>query len=75
MAENKNRPSTDFMEVVKDISASMRTVLVDWLVEVKLYQINRRELFNSHALYHALSRDNLFLSDQISISGAHPAMN
>jgi len=31
----KKRPSTDFMErVQKDINASMRAILVDWLVEV-----------------------------------------
>ncbi|XXG67660.1 hypothetical protein AAC387_Pa06g0952 [Persea americana] len=35
MAETKKRPSTDFMETVqKDINASMRAILVDWLVEV-----------------------------------------
>ncbi|XP_058189712.1 cyclin-A1-1 [Rhododendron vialii] len=33
--EAKKRPSTDFMErVQKDINASMRAILVDWLVEV-----------------------------------------
>lgn len=35
MAETKKRPSTDFMEVVqKDITPSMRAILIDWLVEV-----------------------------------------
>lgn len=35
MAELKRRPATDFMEVVQqDINASMRGILVDWLVEV-----------------------------------------
>ncbi|OVA05721.1 Cyclin [Macleaya cordata] len=34
-SENKKRPSTDFMEgVQKDINPSMRSILVDWLVEV-----------------------------------------
>ncbi|KAK9152558.1 hypothetical protein Sjap_000038 [Stephania japonica] len=34
-SENKKRPSTDFMEgVQKDINASMRAILIDWLVEV-----------------------------------------
>ncbi|XVF39281.1 hypothetical protein PTKIN_Ptkin01aG0022100 [Pterospermum kingtungense] len=34
-SEVKKRPSTDFMEKVqKDINASMRAILVDWLVEV-----------------------------------------
>ncbi|KAK1371165.1 Cyclin-A1-1 like [Heracleum sosnowskyi] len=34
-SEVKKRPSTDFMETVqKDINASMRAILVDWLVEV-----------------------------------------
>ncbi|XP_068637672.1 cyclin-A1-4 isoform X2 [Aristolochia californica] len=34
-AETKKRPSTDFMEQVqKDINASMRSILIDWLVEV-----------------------------------------
>ncbi|KAI3951982.1 hypothetical protein MKW92_022636 [Papaver armeniacum] len=34
-SENKKRPSIDFMErVQKDINASMRAILVDWLVEV-----------------------------------------
>ncbi|KAK1355755.1 hypothetical protein POM88_049011 [Heracleum sosnowskyi] len=33
-SEVKKRPSTDFMETVqKDINASMRAILVDWLVE------------------------------------------
>lgn len=32
----RKRPKTDFMEVVqKDITASMRAILIDWLVEVK----------------------------------------
>jgi hypothetical protein len=37
----KKRPSTDFMErIQKDINASMRAILVDWLVEVTfLYYI------------------------------------
>ena len=31
----KKRPSTDFMDrVQKDVNASMRAILVDWLVEV-----------------------------------------
>uniref|UniRef100_A0A1D1YEE9 Cyclin-A1-1 n=1 Tax=Anthurium amnicola TaxID=1678845 RepID=A0A1D1YEE9_9ARAE len=35
MAETKRRPSADFMEVIqKDINASMRAILIDWLVEV-----------------------------------------
>ncbi|MQM18053.1 hypothetical protein Taro_051037 [Colocasia esculenta] len=35
VAETKKRPSTDFMEVLqKDISTSMRAILIDWLVEV-----------------------------------------
>ncbi|XP_010925928.1 cyclin-A1-4 isoform X1 [Elaeis guineensis] len=35
MAETKKRPATDFMErIQKDITASMRAILVDWLVEV-----------------------------------------
>ncbi|XP_022680676.1 cyclin-A1-3 isoform X1 [Setaria italica] len=34
-SESKKRPSTDFMETIqKDISASMRAILIDWLVEV-----------------------------------------
>ncbi|VFQ82426.1 unnamed protein product [Cuscuta campestris] len=34
-SESKKRPSTDFMEKVqKDINASMRAILIDWLVEV-----------------------------------------
>ncbi|KAG6626221.1 hypothetical protein CIPAW_15G033600 [Carya illinoinensis] len=34
-SEAKKRPSTDFMErVQKDINASMRAILIDWLVEV-----------------------------------------
>ncbi|KAJ6997921.1 cyclin-A1-1 [Populus alba x Populus x berolinensis] len=34
-SEMKKRPSTDFMErIQKDINASMRAILVDWLVEV-----------------------------------------
>ncbi|XP_019196846.1 PREDICTED: cyclin-A1-4-like isoform X2 [Ipomoea nil] len=34
-SEVKKRPSTDFMEKVqKDINASMRAILIDWLVEV-----------------------------------------
>ncbi|KAJ4700731.1 Cyclin [Melia azedarach] len=34
-SEAKKRPTTDFMEKVqKDINASMRAILVDWLVEV-----------------------------------------
>lgn len=33
--QTKKRPSTDFMEMIqKDINASMRSILVDWLVEV-----------------------------------------
>ncbi|KAJ6797188.1 putative cyclin-A1-1 [Iris pallida] len=33
--ETKKRPSTDFMErVQKDINPSMRSILIDWLVEV-----------------------------------------
>nr|GMC51598.1 cyclin-A1-4 isoform X2 [Ipomoea batatas] len=34
-SEAKKRPSTDFMDKVqKDINASMRAILIDWLVEV-----------------------------------------
>lgn len=34
-SEARKRPSTDFMErVQKDINASMRSILIDWLVEV-----------------------------------------
>ncbi|KAJ7959165.1 Cyclin [Quillaja saponaria] len=34
-SESKKRPSLDFMETIqKDISASMRAILIDWLVEV-----------------------------------------
>ncbi|GMH00940.1 hypothetical protein Nepgr_002779 [Nepenthes gracilis] len=34
-SEIKKRPSTDFMEKIqKDINASMRAILIDWLVEV-----------------------------------------
>ncbi|KAL3736730.1 hypothetical protein ACJRO7_025637 [Eucalyptus globulus] len=34
-SEAKKRPSTDFMDrVQKDITASMRAILIDWLVEV-----------------------------------------
>ncbi|XP_008806262.2 cyclin-A1-4 isoform X3 [Phoenix dactylifera] len=34
-AETEKRPATDFMErIQKDINASMRAILVDWLVEV-----------------------------------------
>ncbi|XP_031477077.1 cyclin-A1-4-like [Nymphaea colorata] len=35
VAETKKMPATDFMEKIqKDINASMRAILVDWLVEV-----------------------------------------
>ncbi|OAY80470.1 Cyclin-A1-1 [Ananas comosus] len=35
VAETKKRPSTDFMERIQtDINASMRAILIDWLVEV-----------------------------------------
>ncbi|PON50366.1 Cyclin [Trema orientale] len=34
-SEVKKRPSTDFMEKIqKDVNASMRAILIDWLVEV-----------------------------------------
>ncbi|XP_042420490.1 cyclin-A1-4-like [Zingiber officinale] len=34
-AETKKRPSIDFMETIqKDITANMRSILIDWLVEV-----------------------------------------
>lgn len=34
----KKRPSTDFMEIIqKDINASMRAILIDWLVEVTYF--------------------------------------
>ncbi|OEL36774.1 Cyclin-A1-1 [Dichanthelium oligosanthes] len=34
-AESKERPSTDYMETIqKDITPSMRAILIDWLVEV-----------------------------------------
>lgn len=34
-SETQKRPSTDFMEKIqKDINASMRAILIDWLVEV-----------------------------------------
>uniref|UniRef100_A0A0E0BZK4 Uncharacterized protein n=1 Tax=Oryza meridionalis TaxID=40149 RepID=A0A0E0BZK4_9ORYZ len=34
-AENRKRPSTDFMETIqKDVNPSMRAILIDWLVEV-----------------------------------------
>ncbi|CAL4892333.1 unnamed protein product [Urochloa decumbens] len=34
-SESKKRPSTDFMETIqKDLSPSMRAILIDWLVEV-----------------------------------------
>ncbi|KAJ3694516.1 hypothetical protein LUZ60_009996 [Juncus effusus] len=35
IAETKKRPSTDFMETIQtDVNASMRAILIDWLVEV-----------------------------------------
>ncbi|KAG0498226.1 hypothetical protein HPP92_002917 [Vanilla planifolia] len=35
LAEMKKRPTTNFMEITqKDINASMRAILIDWLVEV-----------------------------------------
>ena len=35
VAQLKRRPSTTYMEVVQhDINVSMRTILIDWLVEV-----------------------------------------
>ncbi|PKI42462.1 hypothetical protein CRG98_037135 [Punica granatum] len=45
----RKRPSTDFMEgVQKDITASMRAVLIDWLVEVsEEYQFVPETLFLS----------------------------
>ncbi|XP_031389874.1 cyclin-A1-4-like isoform X2 [Punica granatum] len=49
LSEVRKRPSTDFMEgVQKDITASMRAVLIDWLVEVsEEYQFVPETLFLS----------------------------
>lgn len=42
----KKRPTTDFMEKVqKDINASMRAILVDWLVEVSFVSSKTRKNF------------------------------
>lgn len=40
IAQMKKRPSTDFMErIQKDISLSMRAILIDWLVEGTLVSV------------------------------------
>ena len=37
----KKRPAIDFMErVQKDINASMRAILIDWLVEVIFFYLD-----------------------------------
>ncbi|GAV71922.1 Cyclin_N domain-containing protein/Cyclin_C domain-containing protein, partial [Cephalotus follicularis] len=46
-SEEKRRPSTNYIErVQKDINASMRSILIDWLVEVaEEYRLVRETLF------------------------------
>lgn len=45
-AEAKNRPKHNYMKKQSDITASMRSILVDWLVEVsEEYKLHRETLF------------------------------
>lgn len=54
--QTKKRPSTDFMEVVqKDITPSMRAILIDWLVEVKT--LSKLHIKNCYVLRHFMVLD------------------
>ncbi|KMZ74609.1 Cyclin A-like protein [Zostera marina] len=54
----KNRPSPNYLEVVqKDITASMRAILVDWLVEV-----SEEYKLSSYTIYLTISYVDRFLS-------------
>lgn len=45
-AEAKNRPKVGYMKRQQDITSSMRSILVDWLVEVsEEYKLHRETLF------------------------------
>jgi cyclin A len=56
--ENKFRPKPGYMKKQRDINHGMRTILVDWLVEVaEEYKLN------SHTLYIAVGYIDRFLSE------------
>eukprot|EP00729_Bicosta_minor_P010641 gene10641-2862_t len=58
VAKNKFRPKPGYMKKQRDINHGMRTILVDWLVEVaEEYKLN------SHTLYIAVGYIDRFLSE------------
>ncbi|CAN1176082.1 CYCA1-1, partial [Linum perenne] len=81
-SENKKRPTTDFMERTQtDIDASMRAILIDWLVEVAeeyelvpdtLYlavnYIDRKyeEICAPHAGQFCFITDNTYFKDEVT---------
>ena len=62
--ELQNRPKANYMNKQQDINSSMRTILVDWLVEVcEEYRLN------SETLYLAVNYTDRFLSQMSVLRG------
>ncbi|OMP11216.1 hypothetical protein COLO4_03956 [Corchorus olitorius] len=70
-SEAKKRPSTNFMEMIqKDINASMRAVLIDWLVEVsEEYRLVPETLFLTVNYIDRYLSGNLVNRQQLQLLG------
>ena len=62
--ELENRPKTNYMKKQQDITNSMRSILVDWLVEV-----SEEYKLNTETLYLAVNYTDRFLSQMSVLRG------
>jgi len=62
--EQVNRPKASYMKKQQDISASMRSILIDWLVEV-----SEEYKLNTETLYLAVNYTDRFLSQMSVLRG------
>lgn len=62
--ERDNKPKTNYMKKQLDITASMRSILVDWLVEV-----SEEYKLNAETLYLAVNYTDRFLSQMSVLRG------
>jgi len=62
--ELKNRPKPNYMKKQQDITSSMRSILIDWLVEV-----SEEYKLNTETLYLAVNYTDRFLSQMSVLRG------
>lgn len=62
--EQKNRPKANYMKKQQDITSSMRSILIDWLVEV-----SEEYKLNTETLYLAVNYTDRFLSQMSVLRG------